>query len=121
LVCIVELRLGPQVVTLKWRRRLITMRKTREAAPGEVATCALTEAGGEVAHEDFAGKYYGERAGGAGGADASADGSGESKRARRKAKREKRASAVTGGGEPAAVAGGEGGSAQDAAKEGAGG
>ena len=71
------------------------MRKTREAAPGEVATCALTEAGGEVAHEDFAGKYYGERAGGTGGADGGADGSGESKRARRKAKREKRAAAVT--------------------------
>ena len=47
------------VLSLKLSRRLITMVKVRDAAPGEGATCAITEAEGvEPAHATFPQKYF---------------------------------------------------------------
>ena len=46
------------VLSLKLSRRLITMVKLRDGAPGECATCAMTEAGLEPAHAAFPKKYF---------------------------------------------------------------
>uniref|UniRef100_A0A7S0I4R7 Uncharacterized protein n=1 Tax=Hanusia phi TaxID=3032 RepID=A0A7S0I4R7_9CRYP len=48
------------ILSTKLSRRLITMKKNRNPQADEKATCKITEAGLEPAHQHFADKYWGE-------------------------------------------------------------